>query len=83
LLQTASFRLIHPPTRFERVISDLSQEQRDVIKDMRFGGLLLMPKMSIRKVMLVDVAKKNTKSETKVSEYVIKILLFIQKMSEI
>jgi hypothetical protein len=50
---------------------------------MGFGGLLLMPKMSIRKVMLVDVAKKNTKSETKVSEYVIKILLFIQKMSEI
>jgi hypothetical protein len=52
------FCLTHSPTRFERVVHDLSQEHRDVVKDMGFGGLLLMPtKMSITKVMLVEVAK--------------------------
>ena len=57
MLQDASFRLIHLPVRFEKVILDLSEERKEAIKDIGFGGLLRMPKMTIRKSMIVDIAK--------------------------
>ena len=43
--------------RFEKVILDLSEERKEAVKDIGFGGLLRMPKMTIRKGMIVDIAK--------------------------
>ena len=57
MLQDASFRLIHSPVRFEKVILDLLEERKEAIKDIGFGGLLRMPKMTVRKSMIVDIAK--------------------------
>jgi len=52
-----SFHLTHSPTRFEKVVRGLSEEHKAAVKDMGFGGLLRMPKMSIRKIMIKDVAQ--------------------------
>jgi len=33
------------------------EERKEAIKDIGFGGLLRMPKMTVRKSMIVDIAK--------------------------
>ena len=43
--------------RFEKVILDLSEERKEAVKDIGFWGLLRMAKMTIRKGMIVNIAK--------------------------
>jgi hypothetical protein len=58
LLQDPNFSLVHSPTKFEKVVAGLSEDQQQAVRDMGLGGLLSMPtKMTIKKIMCVKLAE--------------------------